>query len=518
MAVVDLVSPDGAERAARSSFGSCVSETPSPEASTRAGGGSVPLGMRVEDENTRGGGGEGTATGVRRLAASCRTSACPITGLSITEKLPSQLQSSAQVTASTLRSTLANVIGWRQEDISSEWSRDTLIRKYHCALKEQVACSTVSESRSPKTPALAACGVQQHAARRDDDCRRSSHAANFESGRSCVRESVGISVQAEGLWNRLERKREQQEKQKESEDVERDLPLWQRLEARRKRELWQDSSDSCDEYAERRESRTASRAHLDLTYPSARASSGPLPKKAKIASTAEHLCAGSDSDDSIADLTSPSYPAASMSATAAAARLVEQQVGEKVARLLRERDAQVRRQTAAAVEALDFERAAIVKRTVDADFEQRISALKNSFQGSTAGNAGGAARAAAAGEGLAPRGSQALGGRPVGGDACEQKKTKRRVKGASDGVGRRGHAQGAQKPGGKEPAEGIGDGVERGGGGGGGSLERRERGDGVPAVDGSMTDACSGDGGLAGDGKAAYAAMSVGALKKIMSR
>lgn len=72
--------------------------------------------------------------------------------------------------------------------------------------------------------------------------------------------------------------------------------------------------------------------------------------------------------------------------------------------MMRERDEEVRRQTAAAVEALDFDRAAAVKRIVHANFEDRIAAAKKCSQNKVPGHSSSA-------------GKWELGGRPAGGEA-----------------------------------------------------------------------------------------------------
>jgi hypothetical protein len=52
---------------------------------------------------------------------------------------------------------------------------------------------------------------------------------------------------------------------------------------------------------------------------------------------------------------------------------MQRQMEEEVARVERERDGEVRRQTAAAVNALDFELAARIKNTLHADYQESKS-------------------------------------------------------------------------------------------------------------------------------------------------
>ena len=466
--VVDLVSPSVAPpcgQVSRRSFGSCISETPSPQAG----------GSKGEEEKGREGKGRRQKTSESRAVER----ACPITGLPVDAKLAAKLQSSSQVTVATLRRALHNVMGLPYEDIQSKWCRDALILEYHSALKDWAACSLESgrcssegttrpaESRRSPEPLASGSECIQSADSDDgsDDCFR---AAKVELAGSCLGKSIGMSKQAGGSFSRRrERKRERQDADgEELEGADRDLPLWQRLEMRRTRKLQQDSSGRAANASDDSDTDVFA---APASWTTVRAT-GSVKKTVKLAPVTRVPSAGPDSDESISDLTCPGHREASTIAPAgrAWAGHVERQMEEDVARLMRERDAEVRQQAAAAVEALDFERAALVKRKVHADFEKKISAAKRRWQGKTPG-----------------RSRDVEGGtvdvRPAVGKASGQKRSEH-GDGASAAVSK--HA-------GRLTSED--------------EDSRKRMGEGAHS-------------GQEEDGMPAYSAMSIGELKKIMSR
>ena len=86
--------------------------------------------------------------------------------------------------------------------------------------------------------------------------------------------------------------------------------------------------------------------------------------------------AGSDSDESIADLTCAETRVEDLRDQMAP----RDQMAREVARLERERDEKVRKETAAAVAALDFEGAALLKRSIHADFQRKSYAAQRPFR------------------------------------------------------------------------------------------------------------------------------------------
>ena len=474
--VVDLVSPSVAPRGqvSRRSFGSCISETPSPQA-----GGEAASVSKGEDEKGR----EGKGGRQKRSESRAVERACPITGLPVDAKLAAKLQSSSQVTVATLRRALHNVMGLPYEDIKSKWCREALIIEYHSALKGWAACSIdsgrcssegtklLTETRRSPEPVASGSECIQSAGS-DDGSEDCFCAAKVESAGSCHGKSIGMSKQetGESFWSRLERKRERQDGDgEELEGADRDLSLWQRLEMRRTRKLPQDSSGRAANASDDSDTDVFAAPASPCLWTTVRAT-GSVRKTAKLAPVTRASSAGPDSDESISDLTCPGHREASTIAPAgrAWAGYVERQIEEDVARLMQERDAEVRQQTAAAVEALDFERAALVKRIVHADFEKRISAVKRHWQGKTTGHRG-----------------DVEGGagdvRPAVGKASGQKRSE--------------HGDGASAAVSKHAARLTSEDED----------SRKRMGEGAHS-------------GQEEDGMPAYSAMSIGELKKIMSR
>jgi len=464
---VDLVSPPQHRSAARGSFGSCISETPSPVGRDAA---QDARSAAVVD----GGGGVAAPT----------VSACVITGLPANDrKLAHKLQHSAQVTAATLRNSLHNSLGWPLGKVGGE-TREALIVAY-CAALNSAPKNGAAESRgkeaarstievvdhscpAPDTEPPGECPAQKGGKGWESYCerrpssRRSQRCEDSESdiddltgsphrpagcsspqpvarsrtsslwqrteaklrrGGGGVDEGEGgrdSEREDEGLWHRLERKRERELQLRRTEDAERQLPLWSRLEARQQRacapgkqpaapaqgkalDLQQDTDDADDDIF-------AAHGCLPISHcGGARGRAGRRGAGAGAAGTAQGAeCVdggASDSRDSIADRTcgEPCFQVHRKGGGLeggsiergggggrerqpcghggeASVQEMREEIERQVARLERLRDERVRTETAAAVAALDFEGAALLQRSIHADFQRKISAAAAMWQ------------------------------------------------------------------------------------------------------------------------------------------
>jgi hypothetical protein len=220
----------------------------------------------------------------------------------------------------------------------------------------------------------------------------------------------------EGLWHRLQRKCERELQLRTAEDAESQLPLWSRLEARQQRacapgkqpaapaqekalDLQHDTDDDDDDIF-------AARGGLLGDDGGARGRAGRRGAGAGAAGAAQEAeCVdggASDSRDSIADRTcgEPCFQVHRKGGGleggsiergggrrqpcghGGEARVQEmrEQMEHQVALLERLRDEKVRTETAAAVAALDFEGAALLQRSIHADFQRKISAAAAMWQ------------------------------------------------------------------------------------------------------------------------------------------
>ena len=447
--VVDLVSPPG-HRHAKLSFGSCISETPSPDATAGASAGVVhasagPVDAAEELRKQRDVEGTHAPLGAR---------VCVITGLPAGDsRLAHKLQSCAQVTVSTLRNALQNALGRPVGSVCGE-TREALIRGYCAALnsappagadaaREAQAAARldievvehVRPEPEPPEPsgectartdghgAVGQCGTRPQSPRCEDsesdidDLSASPHrparcsspcktaegktSSLWERTEATLRRSAdghdaghgpadGADEAADlGLWRRLERRRKRALELRAAEEAESHLPLWARLEARHQRarasgkqsagpapNLQQDTDDDNDDdiFAVRgcALSSGASGALGRRGHQAADAGA------ASAAQRAEVVGAGSGSDESIADLTCAETRGEGM----------RDEMAREVARLERERDEKVRKETTAAVAALDFEGAAFLKRSIHVDFQRKISAAADMRQQRVRGEAG----------------------------------------------------------------------------------------------------------------------------------
>ena len=460
--LVDLVSPSRpTERTSlgagpfrgslsRGSFGSSISETPSPAADEKAGakdGVHSGVAGALEAGATDGGqnGGAGTVDGAgtanpARALHQCMI--CPISGLKVNDKLAHKLQNSAQVTTSTLRTVLHNSLGYSIH-VMMDWSKDTLIHQYTAALlrNETPASTTQQPVRLPASPAQSPQGKHGTACSDADsiecidmavdssslsrlspsrDSKMYSGATHDDvssdvddltagrgmSSKSWVRKmrhengkdvletaeeggvvtaapSCGVGrgkadagvlvVEEFSLWRRLEHKRQRDRENKTTEESDCALPLWQRLESRRKRELSgglhideqlgvseAEEDDNIFGVAKCGGASSGSSSHAVAAGIFCEVGDVGTPSKSG------HIVSSKDEDD-VTDLTCAS--------NACAVGTTERNIEGKVARLERERDESVRRQTEDAVAALDFERAALVKHTIHAAFQKKISIL-----------------------------------------------------------------------------------------------------------------------------------------------
>ena len=476
--VVDLVSPPG-RRHAKLSFGSCISETPSPSPDAAAGASAGTCGHAAA----------GPAAAAEALSPARREACvCVITGLPAGDsRLAHKLQSCAQVTVSTLRAALHNALGRPLGSVCGE-TREALIREYcatlssaplagadaareaqaaarldievvehappeppgecpartgghravgHSGTRPQSPRCEDSESdiddltssphrparctRSPRKPAASRVSSlwerTEATLRRSADGHDAGHGPADSAGEAaagaCIAGARGpvrpTSREPEaragevmpdgeeragghdsgpddlGLWRRLERRRERDLELRAAEKAESHLPLWARLEARQQRagasgkqsagpqapHLQQDTDDDNDDdiFAVRGGALSSGAGGAQGRGGHQTAGTGA----AGAAQRAEVVGAGSDSDESIADL------------TCAETRVedLRDQMAREVARLERERDEKVRKETAAAVAALDFEGAALLKRSIHADFQRKISAAQRKISAAT---------------------------------------------------------------------------------------------------------------------------------------
>lgn len=129
------------DRLSAGSYSSCIPETPSPPLTSRGNfptpsperacsrrvGQDVQLHLEAAIKSDKKPQGSGAIADLEKNSKTKWLEQCPITGLPIDSRLLKKLEAAPQVTSSTLRNTLQNALGWKNEPISRTWDRKALI-------------------------------------------------------------------------------------------------------------------------------------------------------------------------------------------------------------------------------------------------------------------------------------------------------------------------------------------------------------------------------------------------------